>query len=334
MNAETHSVARPHQHANKSLNTSQLRLESTRAVLARAAAQLCQADAVLRGEQAPPSADTTNVLEYVDRKALRPVAPARTTIERPRPWTRDLSTLRARAVKCGLRGNQPNPLAEVTEDTLATCESMLQELAGGYMECERLREDVRAEAAAWERLFAAMPVACVVADRNGCILEANHAAGTLLNLGAKRLRGRNLLLFSRDRAAFMAIAERAADATDPVEASLVLRPRERKPLPVAILVVPPSPDSPGPWLWFLTAAVAAPADATIDDSAIEGAVPAFEADALAGCARCGDEASDGQHASDADCLEALEHRIRTLHSRIAEVRDRCALLAANQADGQ
>ncbi len=334
MNAETHSAECPDQHAKKSLNTSQLRLESARALLARAAAQLCQAEAVLRGEPVLPSPEPTNILEYVDRKALRPVTPARTRIERTRPWMRDVAALRGRAVKCGLRGNQPNPLAQVTEDTLSTCESMLQELAADYLECERLREDVRAEAAGWEHLFAAMPIACVVADRNGCIIDANHAAGILLNLGAKRLKGRNLLLFSRDRAAFMAIAERAADRTDPVEASLVLRPRERKPLPVTIIVVPPLPDSSGPWLWFLTAPVATPADATIDVSAIEPGGPAFEADASTGCARCGDEASNGRHASQTDCLEMLEHRIRTLHSRIAEVRDRCALLAANQVSGQ
>ncbi len=337
MNAEkqAHSAERPQPPVHRALNRSQERLESARAVLARAAAQLSQADAVLRGEPVAGSSDVTHILEYVDRNARSTTAPARNRIERTRPWTRELANLRGRAAKCGPRsGSQLNPVAQVTEDSLATCESMLQELAAGYLECDRLRGDVRAEADAWEHLFIAMPLACVVADRNGCILDANHACGVLLNLGPKRLRGRNLLVFSRDRTAFMTLVGEAADQTASITASLMFRPRERKPLSVTVLVVPPLPDSPGAWLWFLTPTATPTSGTTIDGADAEVSGADLDLEAPARCARCGDDTPNGPHASDADCVHALERRIRGLHSRLAEVQDRCALLAAHPISPQ
>jgi PAS domain-containing protein len=318
-------------HAHGALNRSQERLESARAVLARAAAQLCQADAVLRGEPVAASSGVTNILEYVDRNNRSVVPSPRNTIERTRPWTRELANLRGRAAKCGLRaGGQLNPLAQVTEDTLATCESMLQELAAAYMECERLRGDMRAESDAWEHLFIGMPLACIVADRNGCILDANHAAGALLNLGPKRLKGRNLLVFSQDRSAFMSVVHAAADQTGSVTASLIFRPRERKPLSATILVVPPLPDSSGPWLWFLTQPGATTSSAAIDSGDGDATGADLDVEVPVRCPRCGDGTPGGPHASDEDCVDALERRIRGLHSRIAEVQDRCAVLATRQ----
>ena len=224
MNAQqhVHSAESRQAHADGTLNRSQQRLESARAVLARAAAQLSQADAVLRGEPIAESSDVTNILQYVDRKARSTVPSAKERIDRTRPWTRELANLRGRAARCGLRaGSQLNPLAQVTEDALALCESRLQELAAGYLEQERLRSEVRAEANAWEHLFTTMPLACVLADRNGSIVDANRAAGELLNLGPKRLKGRSLLLFSQDRTAFMDIVREAVDQTGPVTASTI-----------------------------------------------------------------------------------------------------------------
>ncbi len=326
---QAYPAERPEPLAHRPFNRSPERLESARAVLTRAVTQLSQADAILRGEAAAEPPNTANILEYVDRSARGTPPAGRTRIERTRPWTRELANLRGRAVKCGLRAGGPlNPLAQVTEDTLAAGEAMLQELAASVLECERLRGEVRAEADEWEHLFAAMPMACIVADRNGGILDANHAAGLLLNLGPKRLKGRNLLVFSKDRVAFADVVERAAVQADALTTSLIFRPRERKPLPVTIRVVPPTPDSSGPWLWFLSAP-ASPASGTLSEEAFaaNAVSAADDAEPMARCTRCGDETPGGQHASDAECLEALEREIRGLRSRVAEVQNRCSTLA-------
>jgi PAS domain-containing protein len=167
-------------------------------------------------------------------------------------WTRELAHLRTRATKRG-RGAADAGTTEVTEIALATCDSLLRDLAGAHLECERLRAELRSSSASWERLFDLMPSACVLTDEAGVILNANQAAGVALNISGKHLKDRPLLVFSENRPAFSDLLSRLARGTDYVRTSLTIRPRERKPAPMDVFVLPLDGHRPGLLLWFLTA---------------------------------------------------------------------------------
>jgi hypothetical protein len=165
-------------------------------------------------------------------------------------WSRELAHLRTRALKA-------RPAASgtvtpgLTEDTLGMCDSLLRDLAGAYLHCERLHARIHIEVASWERLFDVMPGACVLTDRAGAILNANHAAGALLNIAPRYLRSRDLLVFTDARDLFRSVLERIACSPEDVRITLTLRPRERKPVKADVLVVPLSRNQPDLWLWFL-----------------------------------------------------------------------------------
>lgn len=165
-------------------------------------------------------------------------------------WSRELAHLRTRALKAGpaISGALTPGL---TEDTLGMCDALLRDLAGAYLHCERLHARIHTEVAAWERLFDVMPGACVLTDRFGAILNANHAAGSLLNIAPKYLRSRDLVVFTDPRDLFRSVLERMACAPEDVRVTFTIRPRERRPVKADVLVVPLSPDQPDPWLWFL-----------------------------------------------------------------------------------
>jgi PAS domain-containing protein len=165
-------------------------------------------------------------------------------------WSRELAHLRTRALKArpALSGSLTSGL---TEDTLGMCDSLLRDLAGAYLRCERLHARIHTEVAAWERLFDVMPSACVVTDQSGAILNANHAAGSLLNIAPRYLRNRDLLVFTDPRDLFRSVLERIACAAEDVRVTFTVRPRERKPVKADVLVVPLSRNQPDLWLWFL-----------------------------------------------------------------------------------
>ena len=171
------------------------------------------------------------------------------TIDPVARWTREVAYVRAQAGKLR-QGSVPPPVAAVMEHALTTCDALLQELAGSGTECERLRADVRAESAARDQLFDVMPMPCLVTDGVGIILEANRAAGALLNVSAKHLRDRQLLLFAADRDAFADLMHRSMVGGEH-RARVAMRPRERKPVAADVLVVPLSGSEVGYCRWFL-----------------------------------------------------------------------------------
>jgi PAS domain-containing protein len=161
-------------------------------------------------------------------------------------WARRIATLRAQATKRA----RVEPADDLTESTLATCESLLRDLAGAHLECERLRAEIRTSNDAWERLFDVVPMACLLTDGAGAILDANRPAAGLCNMSAKHLRDRKLLVFSEDREAFTALLARLARKGTNY-ARLTLRPRERRPAEMDVLVVSASEERGDLWLWFL-----------------------------------------------------------------------------------
>ena len=167
-------------------------------------------------------------------------------------WTRQLALLRARADRRERQGAAPG--GEIVGAALDACDSLLRELAGARTERDRLRAEVRTSSDAWEHLFDVTPTACLLTDSGGFIVNANRSAGALLGMSAKRLRDRELVVFSEDRAAFGALLKGiAANSSEELRSTLRFRPRERKPLAVDVVVVALTAPS-GHWLWFLTPA--------------------------------------------------------------------------------
>ena len=163
-------------------------------------------------------------------------------------WSRELAKLRAQTGRA--RGDAASRNGDVAEAALQTCESVLRELAAAQLEVERLHAKVQVEVAVWERLFEVMPRACVITDGAGFIVDANSAAGALLNVSARHLNNRQLLVFTRDRDAFRVLLERISRRAEPqVNGSLSIRPRERRALDLDVRIVPLSEGS-GMWLWF------------------------------------------------------------------------------------
>ena len=233
-------------------------------------------------------------------------------------------------MKAGLgRVGGESAMAQIAEEALSAGQSILQELAGQHLETERLRREIRSEAAAWHHLFSVIPAACVMTDPNGFVLNANRSAGLFLNLAPKSLKGRELIVFIEDRAAFGAILQQVAYRDSPVQASVMIRPRERKPAPAQITAAPAIPQDRTVWLWFLIAAsdvqpgisVSSARCSPSADDAPFGTSCHSIADEGVTCHRCG-AITQGHHDSSVDCLETLGDEIRMLQNRIRYLRDR------------
>jgi PAS domain-containing protein len=166
-------------------------------------------------------------------------------------WTRQILFLRAEFRQLSRRGGA-GKAGDLLESILSACDSLVRDLAGAKLECEHLRAEVRSADVAWSRLFDIIPGACLLTDTAGLILDANHAAGVLLNVSAKHLKNRELLVFTEDRDAFGTLLGRLNHGADcEVRATLAFRPRERRPTPIDVMVTSVSEQRENVWIWFL-----------------------------------------------------------------------------------
>ncbi len=175
-----------------------------------------------------------------------------TTAMDPVPqWTRQITVFRSQLAQLSKRGGIGRS-AELLEGALSACDSLVRDLAGAKLECDRLRAKVRTANDAWDHLFEIIPGACLLTDAGGWILAANRPAGTLLNVSAKHLKGRELRIFAEDRAAFATLLRQLNHSGDwESRATLTLRPRDRKPAPLNLVIRPLAGERDGAWIWFL-----------------------------------------------------------------------------------
>jgi PAS domain-containing protein len=168
---------------------------------------------------------------------------------RLRRWRQQVVGLRARSLRSP--AEESVSAAAIARDCLSVCDGMLEELAASEEECLRLRRIASDERERWERLFEALPVACVLTDAAGVIVGANRAAALLLNVACSRLRGQVLLYFAIDRAQlFDALAARGAEP-GPARMHLRIRPREKATIEVEALVMDHPESGTEGQLWFL-----------------------------------------------------------------------------------
>ena len=171
-------------------------------------------------------------------------------------WTRRIATLRKQVGKPhGSAGT-----GDVTEAALLMCDELVRELAGEQLTRDRLQAELHLAEAAWHELFDLMPCAAVLTDRRAVILKANRTAALLLNVSARHLEGRELLMFAQDRERFLALREELDhNGHTPLRTRFVIRPRERKPMTMQLQVLM-APAREDVWLWFITPAGIVDAD--------------------------------------------------------------------------
>lgn len=168
---------------------------------------------------------------------------------RLRRWRQQVVGLRGRSLRSP--AEESVSAAAIARDSLSVCDGMLEELAASEEECLRLRQIANSERERWERLFEALPVACVLTDAAGVIVGANRAAALLLNVACSRLRGQVLLYFALDRAQlFDALAARGTQS-GPMRMHLRIRPREKATVDVEALVTDHPESGADSRMWFL-----------------------------------------------------------------------------------
>jgi PAS domain-containing protein len=167
-----------------------------------------------------------------------------------RRWTPIIARIKTRLA---LRSPSTPPRLEAALDEAAeTYDVLLQDLAGAEAASRNLRSRNTCLEKQWDYLFQRMPVACVVTDGSGTIRRANDRAADLLNTSVRHLQRENapLTYFVHNRQPFFAMLNALATAGE-VQATLLMRPRERALMTIDVLAVPRIDDDETLWLWFL-----------------------------------------------------------------------------------
>jgi PAS domain-containing protein len=177
-----------------------------------------------------------------------------------RRWVIEIGRLRTRLGKVARRiPPGSHEAGDLSDSCLALCDSLLQELAASEVRCGGLAREKRAIETEWNGFVEELPVACLEVDAAGTIVSANTAAGVLLNTSRKHLESRALLYFCEDRDSFTALLRASAFDGGRTPTPLVIRPRERAPVPVqAIIAGRNTENASTQWWWFLTTSDALP----------------------------------------------------------------------------
>jgi PAS domain-containing protein len=123
-----------------------------------------------------------------------------------------------------------------------------EQLYGMMDELAALRHAAELRERQFDELRQALPVPCILADDAGVIVAANLAASELLNVAERHLHGKPLLLFIGERDAFFNTINTARQVKETVKAEVIIRPRERKPRPMAVQLS--QIENRSAWCWF------------------------------------------------------------------------------------
>ncbi len=97
------------------------------------------------------------------------------------------------------------------------------------------RREATASADSYRELYEGLPMPCVLTNEQGTVDEANIRASKLLNVAAPYLTGKPLLLYLPQRETYFGLLEKVRIA-DVARATVMLRPRDRKPVEVNVTV--------------------------------------------------------------------------------------------------
>jgi PAS domain-containing protein len=135
------------------------------------------------------------------------------------------------------------PRAALLKTALRELETALEELRTASEQLNEAMDDMAGVRFNSQKIGAefrefrdALPLACVISDDTGQIVEANEPAGTLLNVAPRHLQGKPLALYMAQREQFFAMVTAARRVEGSLEETLTVRPRERKPRQMAVQV--------------------------------------------------------------------------------------------------
>ena len=177
------------------------------------------------------------------------------TDETLRRWTPVIARIKARLAN--RNGSTPPKLEAALDEAASTFDVLVQDLAGAETANRNLRSRITRLESDWDDLFQSMPVACVLTDACGTIRRASDRAADLLNTSARHLQRENapLTYFVHDREPFFALLH-ALPTAGQVQATLLMRPRERALMMIDVFAVPRASDDESLWLWFLVPGLA------------------------------------------------------------------------------
>ena len=128
------------------------------------------------------------------------------------------------------------PRAGVLKTALRELEGALEELrvASEQLnvmvdEMAEARSDAKKVEAEFDQFRQLVPVGCLLTDGQGHILQANVAAGDILNVAPRHLVGKPLSLYAVDRDRFFSMINSMRFTRERIRGDLAVRPRERKP---------------------------------------------------------------------------------------------------------
>ena len=128
------------------------------------------------------------------------------------------------------------PKAGVLKTALRELEASLEELRTASEQLNELMDEVagiKVGSARLETQLAefreAVPIPCILTDVQGAIWETNVRAGDLLNVAPRHLAGKPLSLYMVHRDEFFALMNGLKFGDHSPAATLMVRPRERKP---------------------------------------------------------------------------------------------------------
>jgi PAS domain S-box-containing protein len=166
-----------------------------------------------------------------------------------------LAKLRARIAR--LRENEEGAAAdalELAEEALALTDVLRAECAAMHERALSVEAELRARDGQVRRLLDLVPLALVITDGAGNIVDVNRAAALLLGRSRTGLCDELFMHFFDDRAAFADLIRRLPDGDAAVRVALRVRPRERAPFDAQITLVRDPRGNDGQWLWYLSPA--------------------------------------------------------------------------------
>ncbi len=172
-----------------------------------------------------------------------------------------------------LKKERPGADGRVTALALRELQSALEELRVAIDHLHEIsdglaatRGETQALGGRYDELLDAMPVACLFTDDEGIVRSANDAAARLLNISARHLAGKPLLLFVADREYFTSLLKSSGLEPNPVTTHLTVRPRDRKSRVVSVHVrhLPQH----GRRCWFFSPESYVPSDSGVTGSGV------------------------------------------------------------------
>ena len=176
-----------------------------------------------------------------------------------RQWMHALAKLRAQMVR--MRASASTSAADaldLADEAVQFIDTLRGEVSTLEKRCESLRAEIGFHEREAQAILQVMPLAVVVTDPQGHIVDANRSAAELLGRSTARLKEELLLHFFDDRAAFSRLLQDLRAADDMARTTLRMRPRERAPFDADITIVRDPRQGEVRWFWCVSRPSARP----------------------------------------------------------------------------